>query len=171
MIHPLIPDEISPGFSLILTVQLCINLGNIRKFAKEPHSVSMGVDVGLEEKHFGNLGESFARGYLQREGFSIRFAPFRCRSGEIDIIATEGETLVFIEVKTRRSLQFGSPIEAVNEAKRRQILKVARFFIAQIQSVPFRFCRFDVLGIVQGPSGTEPVVTHIRDAFRDESRF
>ncbi len=127
--------------------------------------------MGLDEKHFGNLGESFARGYLQREGFNIHFAPFRCRSGEIDIIASEGETLVFIEVKTRRSLHFGSPIEAVNDAKQRQILKVARFFIARIQSVSFRFCRFDVLGIVQGPAGTEPVVTHIRDAFRDECGF
>lgn len=127
--------------------------------------------MSLETKCFGSLGEHFARGYLQRTGFIIKYAPFRCRAGEIDIVATEGDTLVFIEVKSRRTSQFGHPVEAVNVQKQRRIIRVARHFLATVHHIAYRFCRFDVLGIMQGSSGSSPTVTHIRDAFRDQSPY
>lgn len=120
-------------------------------------------------KHFGSLGEHFAKGYFTRLGYKILKAPFRCRMGEIDLIGMDEDTVVFIEVKTRRSKRYGSPLEAIDRNKQRQIIKTARYYLCFIHRRPYRFCRFDVLGIVQGPQGTEPEVIHLKNAFQDDS--
>jgi len=120
-------------------------------------------------KTIGKLGEGFAKGYLERSGFKVLRAPFRCRSGEIDIIALDRDILVFVEVKTRRSTRFGSPLEAVTVSKQKQIIKVARYYLAYADETAFKTCRFDVLGITQGKPGTPPKIVHVKDAFRVDS--
>jgi putative endonuclease len=119
-------------------------------------------------KNLGDLGEGYARGYLKRKGYRVLFSPFRSKFGEIDIIARKDDLLIFLEVKTRRSLRFGSPLEAVNPAKQRHIIRAARFYLEKVNAVPFRKCRFDVLGITQVTPGKPPDIVHVEDAFRDD---
>jgi len=123
------------------------------------------------KKNLGDLGENFARGYFSRKGYTILFAPFRSKFGEIDIIMKKTEILIFAEVKTRRGNRFGSPLEAITLAKQRQIIRTANFFLKYVNRQPFRLIRFDVLGIEQGPKGSPPEISHIQDAFRDDSRL
>ncbi len=111
----------------------------------------------------GPSGERIGARYLRRRGYRIIKRNYRCVAGEIDIVAADGDTLVFVEVKTRRSDEAGDPENAVNHPKRVQITRAARFFIAESRAerVP---CRFDVLAIVVPEKG-KPVVTHFIDAF------
>lgn len=126
----------------------------------------MSKPVGKEKKALGNLGEAFARGYFKEKGYQVVQAPFRCRSGEIDAIVMDGTTLVFFEVKTRRSMQCGGPLAAVTPAKQRQIAKTAQVYLSYFNRQSFIDCRFDVLGILVNPSSGEAVVDHVKDAFR-----
>jgi putative endonuclease len=89
-------------------------------------------------KETGRSGEDAAVQYLKKQGYSIIERNYRLRIGEIDIIARDGEYLVFIEVKTRRGGSFGSPFEAVDVRKQRQIVKVALAYL-QGREVPVRF--------------------------------
>jgi putative endonuclease len=116
-----------------------------------------------QARELGISGEEAAVRYLQRERFRIIRRGFRFHRGEIDIIAYDGETLVFVEVKTRQNLEGGRPEEAVTPAKQEQIRKVAEAYLAlnRIVDVP---CRFDVLSLLGDP-GEGFAVRHIRDAF------
>jgi len=121
------------------------------------------------KKRFGCLGENFAKGYVKRKGYKILFSPFRCRIGEIDLIAKDDDTLVFIEVKTRKNLYFGTPLEAVTPRKQRQIVRVAKYFLHHVNRENFQSARFDVIGITQPKGSNEPEIIHVLDAFRDDS--
>ena len=95
----------------------------------------------------GTWYERKAADYLKRQGLFILKYNYRCRSGEIDLIARDGRYLVFVEVKYRNDNGSGCALEAVNPAKQRTICKVARHFLAveyRCMDVP---CRFDVIGI------------------------
>ena len=109
----------------------------------------------------GRTGEELAVCYLKNQGYTIVERNYRMRIGEIDIIARDGECLVFIEVKTRRSSRFGSPFEAVDFRKQQQISRVALAFMIQNQcgEVPVRF---DVVGVHLEKS---PRVELIKNAF------
>ncbi|MDY0268265.1 YraN family protein [Trichloromonas sp.] len=112
-------------------------------------------------QNLGRWGEDLAARYLERCGWRILHRNLRTPVGEIDILARDGKTLVFVEVKTRRGLAFGTPQEAVGPAKRRQILRAAQWHLA---AVAYRTTvRFDVVAILAG-SG-EPRIEHIVDAF------
>lgn len=109
----------------------------------------------------GKEGEALAVEYIRKKGYRILEKNFRTFSGEIDIIAKDGETLVFVEVKTRADHAFGYPFEAVDRRKREKIRKVALGFMKGLKKeVP---ARFDVLSIsmVNGRGNVE----HIKDAF------
>ena len=96
----------------------------------------------------GQYGEDKACGYLEANNYKIIERNFRCRLGEIDIIAkdlTKNE-LVFIEVKTRLSFNFGRPSQAVNSLKQRHILNVAKYYL-YIHSIKNTFIRFDVIEV------------------------
>ncbi|NMA55003.1 MAG: YraN family protein [Firmicutes bacterium] len=99
----------------------------------------------MSNKTLGELGEEFALQYLKRCGYRIIERNFRCRCGEIDFIAREGKALVFIEVKTRRSLRFGTPEEAVTPAKQKKLRTVASYYLQRFSCDPL--CRFDVLAL------------------------
>ncbi|MCW5211512.1 YraN family protein [Desulfobulbus sp. TB] len=92
----------------------------------------------LSKKAVGSFGEDCAVKHLAQQGYTILERNFRLRIGEVDIIARDGEYLVFIEVKTRRSQQFGSPFEAVDIRKQQQIVHVASAYIRG-REIPVRF--------------------------------
>lgn len=94
----------------------------------------------------GSYYEQLAGAYLEQEGYEILEYNYRCKTGEIDIIAKDGEYLVFCEVKYRASDQKGHPSEAVTPAKQRVISKSALYYMTAngIDEVP---CRFDVVSI------------------------
>jgi len=94
----------------------------------------------------GKSGEDLAVRYLENQGYTIVERNYRLRIGEIDIIARDGEFLVFVEVKTRRSSCFGSPFEAVNLRKQRQISRVALAYMTR-QHCGDVAVRFDVVAV------------------------
>ena len=101
----------------------------------------------------GNRGERLAARHLQRQGFRILARQFRVRRGEIDLVAREGNTLVFVEVKTRRR---GLPAEAVTPEKQRRITRTARAFLRRYGMLEAAIpCRDNL----------PPVIDHFRDAF------
>ena len=109
----------------------------------------------------GQTGEDLAVCYLENQGYTIVERNYRKRIGEIDIIARDGEYLVFIEVKTRSNRRFGSPFDAVDFRKQQQISRVALAFMTQHRcgEVPVRF---DVIGVHLEES---PRVELIKNAF------
>ncbi len=109
----------------------------------------------------GKEGERIAKEFLKKKGYSILQENYRTPFGEIDIIAREKDVLVFVEVKTRTDLTFGSPFEAVNQRKKDKIKKVALSYMKRLK----KECpaRFDVLSI-NVEDGREKI-EHIRDAF------
>jgi putative endonuclease len=110
----------------------------------------------------GQMGEDLACRELARLGYEIVARRYRRRCGEIDVIARDGKTLAFIEVKCRGTAAFGAPSEAVTGLKQRRMARVAEAFIVQ-HRLSGRPCRFDVVSVVFG--GRSPTVTIIRDAF------
>ncbi len=96
--------------------------------------------------------------YLQQMGYEVLEYNYRCRIGEIDIIARDGEYLVFCEVKYRRDDRKGAPLEAVDVRKQRTIFRCAQCYLAEhrLGDVP---CRFDAAGVQGGK------ITYVKDAF------
>ena len=115
----------------------------------------------------GQSGEKRAERFLRRIGYRIVSRNYRCPAGELDLIALDGTTVVFVEVKTRSSRQRGNPEDAVNPTKQRQLVRCARFFLHQTQSED-RACRFDVIGIAADETG-KPVLEHFVDAFEPKA--
>jgi putative endonuclease len=111
----------------------------------------------------GDRGENMAARALRNKGYTIIVRNFRCEMGEIDIIARDGTTLVFVEVKTRVDDSQVSPQEQVNNHKQNQITKAARFYLTRY-GVPQPAARFDVIAIVW-PTGRSPQINHIENAF------
>lgn len=111
----------------------------------------------------GSKGEKIAADFLRKKGYTIVCKNFRCRSGEVDIIARQGGVLVFVEVKTRRSASFGSPAAAVTPRKQQQIAKAALEYLAR-ENLFDTEARFDVVSILVAADG-EPRIELIQDAF------
>ena len=107
-------------------------------------------------------GEALAALYLRLKGFKIEARNWRCPLGEIDIVAWERDTLVFVEVKTRTGGSAGTPEEAVTEAKQRRLVRLAEAYLARGSESPP--CRFDVVAV--SGSAWRPSVRHLRAAFR-----
>lgn len=94
----------------------------------------------------GTKGEDIACKYLANQGYIIQKRNFKCKSGEIDIIAKEKNEIVFIEVKTRTSKKYGNPSEAVTETKQKHIKKATEFYIYK-HNLENNFIRFDVIEV------------------------
>ena len=95
----------------------------------------------------GKLGEDIAVEYLKKQGLKIIERNFRIRGGEIDIVALDGSILAFVEVKTRRSNEFGSPLEAITPWKLRALVKSAQFYKVKHPRLP-EAMRIDAVAIV-----------------------
>lgn len=118
--------------------------------------------MSLTGKRTGKKGEELAAAYLAGTGYRILERNYRCLFGEIDIVAREGETLVFAEVKSRRSEAYGPPQLAVGREKHKKISKIALHYLSEKR---LRHCRarFDVVAVMLLPKG--PKIELIRDAF------
>ncbi len=117
-------------------------------------------------QNLGRKGETLASNFLKKSGYTILSRNYRCRSGEIDIIAMEGDYLVFIEVKTRRGTSHGHPLEAITARKQRQISKVAQCYLAENDLFDTK-ARFDVVSVVMSKSNQAQIeiITNAFDAY------
>lgn len=116
----------------------------------------------MTKQQTGNQGEEIAFEYLKKQGYRILERNYRIRGGEIDIVAREGETLVFIEVKTRYSHDFGPPVEAMTFWKIKALLKTARFYIQKI-GWGDREYRLDFVGVDFVDNPQKPEIELIRN--------
>ncbi|WP_232283831.1 YraN family protein [Saccharomonospora cyanea] len=111
----------------------------------------------------GRRGEDLAAEHLRRQGLTVLERNWRCREGEIDVLATDGRTLIVCEVKTRSGRGYGSPAESVTPEKRNRIRSLALRWLAA-RRVAWCPLRFDVIAIDCPPQGT-PVLRHLVGAF------
>lgn len=118
--------------------------------------------MGSAHLSLGVQGEKIARQFLQKAGYRILEVNWRGRLGEIDLIAEDGDCLVFIEVKTRRSTACGHPLESIDCRKQRQLIKAAREYLG-VHGYEERFCRFDAVAVLQGDG--RPQLELIKNAF------
>lgn len=105
-----------------------------------------GVPTSTTQQTLGNLGESLARDELARSGYAILATRYRTRFGEIDIVASDEGTIVFVEVKARQSARYGTAAEAIGLKKRRRIGAMALDYLAKTNQLTTP-CRFDVVAI------------------------
>ncbi len=112
----------------------------------------------------GARGEEAAARHLESLGYRILERRFRTRAGEIDLVAEEEDTLVFVEVKSRPALGFGRPSEAVDARKRGRLARAAAIYL-MLRGLPDRPCRFDVLEVLTTADGGLRCLL-IRDAFQ-----
>lgn len=109
-------------------------------------------------KRNGSEAEDLALRFLEARGLKLRARNYACRMGEIDLVLEEGRTLVFVEVRQRRSGAFGGAAESITARKRARLIATARHYLARERELPH--CRFDAV-LVDG----EDHVEWIRDAF------
>ncbi len=123
------------------------------------------MDNGKEPRHWkqllGRHGERKACAYLKKQGYRILGTNFRCKAGEVDIIAADHETLVFVEVKTRSSDQFGTPQEAVTAAKLRTLRQVAHYYLRETDAPNNMPVRYDILALTIDQNARVSNIEHI----------
>ena len=107
----------------------------------------------------GVEAEAAAAAFLERQGLRVTERNFQCRMGEIDLIARHGATVVFVEVRKRRSSAFGGAAASITPSKQRKLVRAARFYLTRFDPVPP--CRFDAVLI----EGDPPHIDWIQDAF------
>ena len=120
----------------------------------------------LNRKSVGNKGEEEAAKYLVKNKYKIMAKNFRCIFGEIDIIAMDGEDVVFVEVKVRRSSEYGMPEEAVTGLKQKKIIRSALEYV-KLNRLPVSNLRFDILAI--GPESNR--IELIKSAFSTDGFY
>lgn len=112
----------------------------------------------MKNKVEGNIGEVLSVNFLKKQGYKILSINFKTKFGEIDIIAQDKDTIVFVEVKRRETLKFGRPIEAIDYRKELKIKRVAEYYLNKTKNYEANV-RFDVIEIL----GKE--ISHIKNAF------
>lgn len=115
-------------------------------------------------RDIGSLGEEISENFLVESGYTILDRNFRCKTGEIDLIARDGDYICFIEVKTRCGNLFGSPCEAVNYSKQKRISKTAQMYILKKKLFKFHF-RFDVIEVILNKEQGTSSIKLIKNAF------
>jgi putative endonuclease len=116
--------------------------------------------------HLGRLGERLAGEHFERLGFEILDRNYRSRHGELDLVAFDGRTLVFCEVKTRRTTRAAVPWDALGKAKRQQVRRMGASWLAHRAGRPYAAdLRFDAVGITFDPAGRLLALDHLEDAF------
>ncbi len=120
--------------------------------------------MGDNRKALGDRGEDLAVRYLLKRGYKVIEKNYRCFLGEIDLIARDKGTLVFVEIKARSSARFGFPQEAVSPFKQRKLIQVAKAYMAERHLGEAIATRFDVVAVQLTPSG--PEIELIKDAFQ-----
>jgi putative endonuclease len=113
----------------------------------------------------GRRAEDLAAEHLRARGYRILARNWRRPEGELDIVADDGGTCVFVEVRSRTGEEHGHPLEAVSARKRAQIIRAARLYL-DAESPRAEAYRFDVIGVLFGPDGQTLECLHIEDAFQ-----
>jgi putative endonuclease len=121
------------------------------------------VRVSSDTEAFGAHGEAVASAVLARRGYRIVERNCRSRWGELDLVAYDGTTLVFVEVKARRGTRFGEPIYAVDAQKQRRLVRLAQHYLSR-RRLGEPLCRFDIVIVDERPEGP-PRVEVIINAF------
>ena len=114
-------------------------------------------------REVGVTGERLAVDYLSGLGYEILQRNFRCRQGEIDIIARQAECLVFVEVRTKRGREFGAPEESVTSSKKEKLIALAAAYLQTLASPPLSW-RIDVVAVELAPDGGILRLEHIENA-------
>jgi len=117
-----------------------------------------------EHLKLGRFGEDIAAEHLTRLGYSILKKDFEAPFGQIDVVAQDGDWLVFVEVKTRRVGGIGLPEDAITAKKRRKLISLAYYYLTKYK-LPEQKCRFDVISILVGEDGMPIEIRLIKDAF------
>src|SRR5690606_14827723 len=116
----------------------------------------------MHKKHIGNQAENTAKQYLIEHGMTYIQSNYACKTGEIDLIMKDNDTLVFREVRYRRSPDYGSAAETVTHTKQQKVIRATEYYLLE-HDMTNHFCRFDIVGI----SGqlNQPKFEWIKDAF------
>ncbi|CAN7519133.1 YraN family protein [Paenibacillus sp. LjRoot56] len=118
-----------------------------------------------DRKMLGKKGEELAFNYLLEQEYQIVERNWRCRSGEIDIIAEKSNKLIFIEVRTRRpSNRFGTAKESVDYRKQAKVREIAQVYMHRFHKYE-QSIQFDVIAVEMSESNSEPQIIHIQEAF------
>lgn len=125
----------------------------------------MNTPIRSNRKEAGHRAEEAACAYLQGLGYAVIVRNWRCRTGEIDLISRDGETLVFVEVRSRTApSRYGTAIEAINSRKCRQVRETAQVYLHMNGSFGISV-RFDVVAVTFGKDGSIGEMKHVPGAF------
>lgn len=117
----------------------------------------------LQRNTLGNRGELLAARFLRKNGYKILLRNYHAAGAEIDIVARQGDCLIFVEVKTRQSNKINEPYRQVNLHKQKNIARAARAYLSHYKGFPPK-ARFDIVSIVW-PEAGEPQIEHLANAF------
>lgn len=123
----------------------------------------MSKDIPLKRKEVGALGEKLAVDFLKKRGYKIVQRNFRCREGEIDIIAKQGECLVFVEVRTKRGSDYGVPEESITPFKKDKLASLAQIYLQNYHPSPQSW-RIDVVAVELTVQNRVSRLEHIENA-------
>lgn len=115
----------------------------------------------MHNRQLGLAGEDSAKRHLEQLGLVVLSRNWRCRHGELDLVATDGHQVIFCEVKTRSGLNFGHPAEAISPTKEKKLRTLAYAWLAA-HHVGWCPVRFDVLAVLWPPGG-EPRIEHLEE--------
>ncbi len=122
----------------------------------------MGGQIDLDRRRFGDQGEEATVHFLETQGYAIRHRNFRCRYGELDVVAEKDGTLCFVEVRSRSSAIWGDPSYTVSWPKQRRVVKAALHYLLAYGMMG-KMIRFDVVSVVG--RGRDAAVEHFPNAF------
>ena len=129
-----------------------------------------GMELNMEKYnlYMGDKGEDLASKYLKRRGYKILERQYRCQLGEIDIIASRKDFVVFVEVKTRFDNAYGTPASAVSYIKRKRIIQIASVYLERFPDKSARFDIIEVIGNMKDGKFHKVSIDHIENAFWEE---
>ncbi|MBI2854813.1 MAG: YraN family protein [Chloroflexi bacterium] len=117
----------------------------------------------MERQRLGALGEKLAADHLKKRGYRLVERNYRCREGEVDIVARQGDCMVFVEVRTKTSDAFGTPEESITTAKRGRMIKAALLYLGSHNSLPEDW-RIDVVAVELDSKGKPTRIEIIENA-------
>ncbi len=112
----------------------------------------------------GNKGEDLAEEFLKTDGYQIRERNYHTKFGEIDIICQKEHTIIFVEVKTKTGLAYGSPEEMINQHKLEQVRKTAEVYLTK-NNLNNYLCRIDMIAIIITDNLSKPELTHYQNLY------
>jgi len=124
-------------------------LNKLAKFIANisPAKVDTRTESNAETNNIGQWAENQAKDYLRKKGLQLREQNYRCKAGEIDLIMTQGNALVFVEVRSRSREEFGTAFESVTKTKQQRLIKAAKHYLQKKQLFDKFPCRFDVISV------------------------